>query len=52
MAINATNPARERLKKGELAIGVGLRQARTVDIAPIMSLRIIGPLHGWFGHRE
>lgn len=30
------NPARERLEKGEVAIGVGLRQARTVDIAPIM----------------
>ena len=27
------NPARERLEKGELAIGMGLRQARTVDIA-------------------
>jgi len=31
-----SNPARERLSKGEVAIGVGLRQARTVDIAPIM----------------
>ena len=31
-----SNPARERLSKGEIAIGVGLRQARTVDIAPIM----------------
>ncbi|MEQ1616681.1 MAG: aldolase/citrate lyase family protein [Hyphomicrobiaceae bacterium] len=31
-----SNPTRERLKKGEVAIGVGLRQARTVDIAPIM----------------
>ncbi len=30
------NPARERLTKGELAIGIGLRQARTVDIAPAM----------------
>jgi 2-keto-3-deoxy-L-rhamnonate aldolase RhmA len=30
------NPARERLKKGEVALGVGLRQARTVDIAPAM----------------
>lgn len=30
------NPARERLMKGEVAIGIGLRQARTVDIAPIM----------------
>jgi 2-keto-3-deoxy-L-rhamnonate aldolase RhmA len=27
------NSARERLDKGELSIGVGLRQARTVDIA-------------------
>ena len=27
------NPARERLQNGELAIGIGLRQARTVDIA-------------------
>ena len=30
------NPARERLEAGELALGVGLRQARTVDIGPIM----------------
>lgn len=35
-AIEFKNPARERLKKGELALGVGLRQARTVDIAPIL----------------
>ncbi len=34
--ITALSPARERLKRGELAIGVGLRQARTVDIAPAM----------------
>lgn len=34
--IDAKNPARERLQKGELALGIGLRQARTVDIAPIM----------------
>lgn len=27
------NPARERLQNGELAIGIGLRQARTVDAA-------------------
>ncbi len=27
------NPARERLQNGELAIGIGLRQARTADIA-------------------
>jgi 4-hydroxy-2-oxoheptanedioate aldolase len=31
-----TNGARQRLDAGELAIGVILRQARTVDIAPIM----------------
>ena len=30
------NVAKERLIAGELAIGVGLRQARTVDIAKIM----------------
>ena len=30
------NPARERLKKGDLSLGVGLRQARTVDIAMAM----------------
>lgn len=30
------NPARERLQKGELAIGIGLRQARTVDVASAM----------------
>lgn len=30
------NLARERLQRGELAIGIGLRQARTVDIAKIM----------------
>lgn len=30
------NPARERLEAGELALGVGLRQARTVDIGPVM----------------
>ena len=31
------NPARERLSKGELALGIGLRQARTVDIAAAMA---------------
>src|SRR5690606_21368151 len=31
-----TNPARERLQRGELAIGIGLRQARTAEIAPAM----------------
>jgi 2-keto-3-deoxy-L-rhamnonate aldolase RhmA len=30
------NPVRERLRSGEIAIGIGLRQARTVDIAGIM----------------
>ena len=31
------NPARERLAKGELSLGIGLRQARTVDIATVMA---------------
>jgi 4-hydroxy-2-oxoheptanedioate aldolase len=31
------NPARERLVKGELSLGMGLRQARTVDIALAMA---------------
>jgi 4-hydroxy-2-oxoheptanedioate aldolase len=35
--MNARNPARERLQKGELCLGMGLRQARTVDIAPAMA---------------
>ena len=30
-----SNHAREKLKQGELALGMGLRQARTVDIAQI-----------------
>ena len=30
------NPARERLEAGELALGIGLRQARTVDIGKMM----------------
>ena len=30
------NPARERLEADELALGVGIRQSRTVDIAAIM----------------
>jgi 4-hydroxy-2-oxoheptanedioate aldolase len=34
--VTVRNPARERLQNGELAIGIGLRQARTVDIAPAM----------------
>jgi 4-hydroxy-2-oxoheptanedioate aldolase len=32
-----SNPTRARLEKGELALGMGLRQARTVDIAPAMA---------------
>jgi 2-keto-3-deoxy-L-rhamnonate aldolase RhmA len=31
------NPARERLARGELSLGIGLRQARTVDIAAVMA---------------
>jgi 2-keto-3-deoxy-L-rhamnonate aldolase RhmA len=34
--ITVRNHAKERLEAGELALGVGLRQARTVDIARIM----------------
>ena len=30
------NHARQRIEAGDLAIGVGLRQARTVDVGPIM----------------
>jgi 2-keto-3-deoxy-L-rhamnonate aldolase RhmA len=36
MAAVLQNAARERLERGELALGVILRQARTVDIAPAM----------------
>jgi len=36
MAAVLKNAAKERLDRGELALGVILRQARTVDIAPIM----------------
>src|SRR5579862_1375884 len=36
MAAVVKNAAKERLDAGELALGVILRQARTVDIAPIM----------------
>src|SRR5438067_12476948 len=36
MAATLRNAARDRLDTGELALGVILRQARTVDIAPIM----------------
>ena len=36
MAPTLRNPARARLEAGELALGVGIRQSRTVDIATIM----------------
>jgi 2-keto-3-deoxy-L-rhamnonate aldolase RhmA len=36
MPANLRNAAVERLKAGELAVGIILRQARTVDIAPVM----------------
>src|SRR5437588_2066707 len=36
MAAVLKNAAKERLDAGQLALGVILRQARTVDIAPIM----------------
>jgi 4-hydroxy-2-oxoheptanedioate aldolase len=36
MAATLRNAARERLDAGELALGVIIRQARTVDIAPIL----------------
>ena len=36
MAAALRNPARDRLEKGELSLGIGLRQTRTVDIAPAM----------------
>jgi 4-hydroxy-2-oxoheptanedioate aldolase len=36
MAATLRNAARERLDQDELALGIILRQARTVDIAPIM----------------
>lgn len=34
--MHITNVARERLEAGELALGVGLRQARTVDVGKVM----------------
>lgn len=34
--VEMINSARERLKKNEVALGIGLRQARTVDVAPAM----------------
>ncbi|HUI17495.1 MAG TPA: aldolase/citrate lyase family protein [Alphaproteobacteria bacterium] len=36
MALAVANSARARLEKGELALGIGIRQARSVDIAKIM----------------
>src|SRR5258708_10421300 len=36
MAVTLRNAAKERLDAGELALGIILRQSRTVDIAPIM----------------
>jgi len=36
MAATLRNAARERLDRGELALGIILRQSRTVDVAPIM----------------
>jgi len=33
-----TNPAKERLKKGEVALGCGVRLARTVEIARVMAI--------------
>lgn len=36
MTIEITNTTKQRLAAGELALGVGLRQARTVDIAKAM----------------
>lgn len=34
--VELVNPARARLERGEVSLGVGLRQARTVDVAPAM----------------
>ena len=34
--ITIPNPAKERLEAGDLSLGVGLRQARTVDIGKAM----------------
>ncbi len=35
--LTGRNPARERLEQGELSLGIGLRQARTVDTAIAMA---------------
>ncbi|MBS27380.1 MAG: aldolase [Alphaproteobacteria bacterium] len=34
--VTLVNPARERLEAGEVSIGIGIRLARTADIAPMM----------------
>ena len=34
--VNIRNTTKEKLASGDLAIGVGIRQARTVDIAKAM----------------
>ena len=34
--VQVHNPARERLAKGELSLGMGIRMSRSVDIAPVM----------------
>src|SRR5215471_3591795 len=36
IAMKVNNPARARLERGELSLGVGVRAARTVDIAKMM----------------
>ena len=37
MSYQLINPTRSKLEKNELALGVGLVQSRTVDIASMMS---------------
>ena len=44
METSLRNAARERLEKGEIALGVGIRQARTVDIASIMKAAAVAVL--------
>jgi hypothetical protein len=39
--ISVAYPARDRLQSGGLARGIGLRQARTVDIAPAMLRAVV-----------
>jgi 2-keto-3-deoxy-L-rhamnonate aldolase RhmA len=36
VTVSVRNPARERLAAGELCLGIGIRQCRSVDIAPLM----------------